>query len=132
MDGAVVQKNAVVGAGALVSPGKVVAAGTFWAGVPAVQQQALTADEISAFSMFAAENVELALVHAEESSKTWQQIEIESDNRSQLQDRSTEYYRRETEEQLQHRAGEFENHMIPGRIFETNISARSKEAAIDK
>ncbi len=45
MDGAVVEDDAIVAAGALVTPGKRVEAGQLWAGRPARHVRDLTADE---------------------------------------------------------------------------------------
>lgn len=45
MDGARVEKHAMVAAGALVTPGKVVASGELWGGVPAVFMRKLTVKE---------------------------------------------------------------------------------------
>ena len=47
LDGAVVQSRAMVAAGALVSPGKVVESGWLWAGVPARPVRKLTEDELN-------------------------------------------------------------------------------------
>ncbi len=47
LDGAVVQSRAMVAAGALVSPGKVVETGWLWAGVPARPVRKLTEDELA-------------------------------------------------------------------------------------
>ncbi len=47
LDGAVVQSRAMVAAGALVSPGKVVESGWLWAGVPAKPVRKLTEDELA-------------------------------------------------------------------------------------
>lgn len=46
MDGAVVEKHAMVAAGAVVSPSKVVKSGELWAGVPAKKVRDVTAEEI--------------------------------------------------------------------------------------
>lgn len=46
MDGAVVRRHAMVAAGALVTPGKIVPGGELWAGSPARKMRDLTAAEI--------------------------------------------------------------------------------------
>ena len=98
MDGAVVQKHAMVAAGALVSRGKIVPTGQLWSGVPAIFERALTAEEISNIVVIGAENTELAVQHALESEKTWQMIEHEETEHEQILDRNPDYYKRLTEE----------------------------------
>lgn len=132
MDGAVVERHAVVAPGAVVSPGKVVAAKTLFAGVPATLVRALTAEEIAAQTLLVQENATLAAVHAEEQGKSWQAIESEELLREQVQERNTEYYRRVDEQELQQKAGEVENHTVPGRIFDSAISARTHPLSVDK
>ncbi len=130
MDGAVVEKGAVVAAGSLVAQGKRVTAGTLFAGVPAVMQRVLTPAELSANSLLVAENAELATIHAKEQAKTWQMIETESFEQEQVDERNQEYYRRLTPEKLQERNGEVENHMFPGRVFDTPVSARTHPTSV--
>ncbi|MFX4222504.1 MAG: gamma carbonic anhydrase family protein [Thalassobaculum sp.] len=47
LDGAVVQRHAMVAAGALVTPGKVVPTGELWAGSPARKMRDLTDDDVA-------------------------------------------------------------------------------------
>jgi carbonic anhydrase/acetyltransferase-like protein (isoleucine patch superfamily) len=47
MDGSVVERNAMLGAGSLLSPGKIVKSGQLWMGRPARYVRDLTADEIA-------------------------------------------------------------------------------------
>lgn len=119
MDGARVEKNAIVAPGSLVPQGKVVSSGSLWAGVPATFQRALSAAEISSLSLLAAENVELATVHAKENAKSWQTIEEEEYDHEQNRERNEDYYRRLTPDHLSQRLGEVEGHMVPGRVFDT-------------
>lgn len=60
MDGAVVERHAMVAAGALVTPGKVVPTGELWAGSPARKMRDLTADDIENIHTSAAHYCELA------------------------------------------------------------------------
>ena len=45
MDGAIIESDAMVAAGALITPGKVVKSGELWAGSPAKFVRNLTADQ---------------------------------------------------------------------------------------
>ncbi|MEQ9332370.1 gamma carbonic anhydrase family protein [Thalassobaculum sp.] len=55
MDGAVVQRHAMVAAGALVTPGKIVRSGELWAGLPAKKMRDLSTAEI--------DNIHASAVH---------------------------------------------------------------------
>jgi carbonic anhydrase/acetyltransferase-like protein (isoleucine patch superfamily) len=61
MDGARVQRHAMVAAGAVVSIGKVVLSNQMWAGVPAVYVRDLLPEEIEAIVEVAKENVEVRM-----------------------------------------------------------------------
>lgn len=60
MDGAVVESQAMVAAGALVTPGKRVRRGELWAGSPAKPMRRLTEDELAYFPESAAHYARLA------------------------------------------------------------------------
>jgi carbonic anhydrase/acetyltransferase-like protein (isoleucine patch superfamily) len=125
LDGAKVCKHGIVSAGSVVGQGKIVASGQLWGGCPAVYIRDLTAHEISSISTTASENLELATIHAEESSKTWQQIEEDEYIYEQTVYRNPHYYKRLTKQQMAHKLGEHENHLIPGRVLDARVSART-------
>ena len=60
LDGAVVETEAMVAAGALVTPGKIVRRGELWAGNPARKLRDLTEKDFETFRRIAAGYVELA------------------------------------------------------------------------
>jgi gamma-carbonic anhydrase len=60
LDGAVVESQAMVGAGALVPPGKIVRRGELWAGNPARKLRDLTEKDYETFKQIAAGYVKLA------------------------------------------------------------------------
>ncbi|NQW11101.1 MAG: gamma carbonic anhydrase family protein [Alphaproteobacteria bacterium] len=60
MDGAVVERHAMVAAGALVTPGKIVPSGELWAGSPATKMRELTEADFANFHRLAAHYVETA------------------------------------------------------------------------
>jgi carbonic anhydrase/acetyltransferase-like protein (isoleucine patch superfamily) len=59
MDGAVVARHAMLGAGSLVAPGKVVGEGELWLGNPAKKARMLTEAEIEALYYSAGHYVRL-------------------------------------------------------------------------
>ena len=63
MDGAVVEHDAMVAAGALLTPGKRVPSGQLWAGSPAKHKRNLTPEEIADIARSAAHYAELAASH---------------------------------------------------------------------
>jgi carbonic anhydrase/acetyltransferase-like protein (isoleucine patch superfamily) len=63
MDGAVVERHAMVAAGALVTPGKVVRGGELWAGSPARKMRDLTPEDI--------ENIHTSAIHYGELARSY-------------------------------------------------------------
>jgi len=63
MDGAVVERHAMVAAGALVTPGKVVRGGELWAGSPARRMRDLTSEDI--------ENIHTSAIHYGELARSY-------------------------------------------------------------
>ena len=59
-DGVVVESQAMVAAGAVVTPGKIVRKGELWAGNPAQKMRDLTEKDFESFRQAAADYVELA------------------------------------------------------------------------
>lgn len=66
MDGAVVESQAMVAAGALVTPGKRVKRGELWAGSPARFLRQLTQEELDFFPVSAAHYADLAREYRDE------------------------------------------------------------------
>ena len=60
MDGAVIESTGMLGAGALLSPGKRIGAGELWTGVPARKMRDLREEEIAFFKVSAGNYAELA------------------------------------------------------------------------
>ena len=123
LDRAVVSKHSIVGAGSLVPTGKVIPSGQLWAGVPACYVRDLSAAEIAGFSSSAFQLAEWAAVHQHECDKTWQTIEDEEEFLDQQNSRHPEYFQPLSDEMRSKNAGEVEGHQVPGRIFNSRISA---------
>ena len=66
LDGAIVEDDVVIGAGALVTPGKTLASGYLYTGAPARQRRALTEAEMAYFSYSASNYVKLKSEHIAE------------------------------------------------------------------
>jgi len=129
LDGATVGKQAIVAAGSVVGSGKLIPAGQMWAGVPAKFVRDVTPQEIDQIVAAALEDVALAGQHALETAKGWEQIEQEEYDYEQRVGRNEGYYRRLSPEGLSKKLGEIENHMVPGRILDSDVSARGYKKA---
>ena len=65
MDGCEIESEAMLAAGAMLTPGKLIPSGQLWAGRPAKYIRDLTADDLAGHAMGVAHYVELAKAHAE-------------------------------------------------------------------
>jgi len=115
--------NAKIAAGAVVAQSKVIPSGQLWAGVPASYQRDLTVDELEKMVSSIQEWKELAVEHAKENAKSWETIEDEEYNYEQRAYRDENYYTMLTPEEMSKAAGEFEGHTVPGRLFNSEVSA---------
>lgn len=77
LDGVVVEKNAMVAAGALVRQNTRIPAGEVWGGNPAKFLRKLTEEEMTFISQSALNYSNLAQVHAAENAKSFDEIEFE-------------------------------------------------------
>lgn len=75
--GAVVQKHAILTAGAVVGEKQVVASGELWSGHPAKCLRKLSEEEIGIISSTSVVHSELSVVHAIESAKTYEHLIME-------------------------------------------------------
>lgn len=126
-NGSKMEQKSMITTGSVLEPGSVVKTGEVWGGFPAKKLRALLPAEIEATSAEVAENVRLACAHAEESAKTWQQIEQDEYDREQESERSEYYYKRLTAEELSYKLGEQSGHMFPGRIFDSPLNEASQK-----
>lgn len=125
LDGAFIGKFSAIAAGAVVGPGKQIPSGQLWGGIPAKFIRNVSESEMQKLSAVAAENFQLAMLHASENSKSFDEIDEEAYDYDQRVQRSDYYYRQMSKEELAEKIGEFENHTIPGRIFDSDVSSRS-------
>ena len=79
LDGAVIESNSIVEAGAVVTPGTVVPSGELWAGAPAGKVRALTPEEIASIPQRARDTLQLAALHAIETSKDYKTVKEEEE-----------------------------------------------------
>ncbi|KAI3824306.1 hypothetical protein L1987_05761 [Smallanthus sonchifolius] len=91
LDGAYVEKNAMVAAGALVRQNTRVPFGEVWGGNPAKFMRKLTEEEIAFISQSATNYTNLAMVHAAENNKSFEEIELEKTLRKKFARKDEEY-----------------------------------------
>ncbi|XP_073152093.1 gamma carbonic anhydrase 1, mitochondrial [Henckelia pumila] len=91
LDGVVVEKHAMVAAGALVRQNTRVPYGEVWGGNPARFLRKLTPEEITFISQSATNYTNLAKVHAAENAKPFDEIEFEKMLRKKYARRDEEY-----------------------------------------
>ena len=80
--------------GAIVTGGKVIPSGQYWAGAPAVYVRDLTEKEIARITSTVKGYNSIALLHAEENDKSWETVEQELFDYEQRVRRNPNYYRR--------------------------------------
>ncbi|CAI9757954.1 unnamed protein product [Fraxinus pennsylvanica] len=91
LDGVVVEKHAMVAAGALVRQNTRIPCGEVWGGNPAKFLRKLTDEEIAFISQSATNYTNLAKVHAAENVKPFDEIEFEKMLRKKFARRDEEY-----------------------------------------
>lgn len=91
LDGVFVEKHAMVAAGALVRQNTRIPYGEVWGGNPAKFLRKLTEEEIAFISESAVNYTNLALVHAAENAKSFDEIEFEKVLRKKFAHRDEEY-----------------------------------------
>merc|ERR1712046_230487 len=96
-----------------------------WGGVPAKMIRELTSAEIASIKTTVAENIEMAKLHSDETAKPWQEIAQDEYDFEQEDGRNNYYYKRLTLSDMQYKEGELENHEVPGRVLDTEVSSRT-------
>ncbi|XP_027331586.1 gamma carbonic anhydrase 1, mitochondrial isoform X1 [Abrus precatorius] len=91
LDGVVVERHAMVAAGALVRQNARIPSGEVWAGNPAKFLRKLTDEEITFISQSATNYTNLAQVHAAENMKPFDEIEFEKVLRKKFARKDEEY-----------------------------------------
>ncbi|XP_074295197.1 gamma carbonic anhydrase 1, mitochondrial-like [Silene latifolia] len=91
LDGVVVEKHAMVAAGALVRQNTRIPSGQVWGGNPAKFLRNLTEEEIAFIAQSAANYTNLAQIHAAENAKSFDEIEFEKALRKKYANKDEEY-----------------------------------------
>lgn len=124
LDGATVKRGAMVAAGAVVSSGKTVPSGELWAGVPARMVRPLSQEELSALT--AGTEVEsflaLAQAHTEETSKSWEQVQADEEDRADRNRRSPHYFQPLNRDDSEFAQGLVTGQAYPGRVFDSPLN----------
>jgi carbonic anhydrase/acetyltransferase-like protein (isoleucine patch superfamily) len=119
LDGAVVEKNAIVGPGAVVTPGSVVKEGEYWLGSPAKMVRKVTSEERSAALETCLENLELARLHAFETSKDLAQLTKDEEAYEDVMYRDPDYFQPNEEAS---KKGDVLGQGTPGLIFDSVLT----------
>ena len=116
MDGSKIGKNSRLLPGAIVSGNKIIPSNEIWSGCPATLNRKLTEVEIKASEEANTMN-EIALVHATETNKSWQDVLLDEEDAYQVEHRQPYYYARKSraEHVKAYQAPEMASY--PGRIF---------------
>ena len=123
LDGAVVNAGAKIEAGAVVTPGTVVGSGELWAGSPAKMVRKLSDEEVASVDLAVEETMELAAVHASECAKTYEQVKEDEEEYYDKLYRDPDYFQPVSKGKKPH--GDFLGKGMPGRIFNTDLTAMS-------
>lgn len=79
-----VEKGAIVGAGALVTPGTTVPSGQIWAGSPAKFVRAVSAEEAAFLTRASEHMAALSTAHLVENAKTFEEVLADEDAREEM------------------------------------------------
>ncbi|KAF0895149.1 hypothetical protein E2562_006851 [Oryza meyeriana var. granulata] len=91
LDGVVVEKHSMVGAGSLVKQNTRIPSGEVWVGNPAKFLRKLTEEEMAFIAQSSTNYINLAQVHAAENAKTFDDIELEKMLRKKYAHKDEEY-----------------------------------------
>ncbi|KAL3760551.1 hypothetical protein ACHAWU_009512 [Discostella pseudostelligera] len=119
LDGAVIEKNAIVGPGAVVTPGTVVKEGEYWLGSPAKLVRKVTPEERHTAMETSLETLELARLHAFETSKDLAQLTKDEEAYEDAMYRDPDYYQPSEEAS---RKGDVLGQGTPGLIFDSVLT----------
>jgi hypothetical protein len=118
LDGCIINSNSVVAPASILKPGTQIPSGELWAGSPARKSRDLTSDEITNITTLAADTVTLALQHAIENAKSYDQV-LEEEELAEIE----EYMDPDDKGSLENQ----ENNSVlgqgsPGRVFRSTLS----------
>lgn len=123
LDGAAVDSNSIISPGAVVTPGTKVPSGELWAGSPAKKVRELSAAEIASINEKASNTVLLAVEHAKENAKNYEQI-LEEEELADIE----QYLDESAPRQPKYDPSDVQGQGQPGRIFRSTLS-HPEEAA---
>ena len=121
LDGSVVEASAYVAPGSIVTPGTTVPTGEMWAGAPAKSVRKLTADEIAAIVESADGTKDLAILHAVEMDKDYEQIAEDEEEYLDNLRRDPDYWARPKKGEAEE--GDVVGLGMPGRIFNDTLNS---------
>lgn len=127
LDLAIIRKHGVLAPGSLLAGGKEIKTGELWAGCPAKFQRTLSLAEVESIAVMAAEGVEVAALHTKDDKLNYLDLYNERDEYYQISNRAEYYHQRLTPAEMAHLAGDVEGHQAPGRVLNSNVSARENK-----
>eukprot|EP00559_Dactyliosolen_fragilissimus_P008702 CAMPEP_0184873112 /NCGR_PEP_ID=MMETSP0580-20130426/41659_1 /TAXON_ID=1118495 /ORGANISM="Dactyliosolen fragilissimus" /LENGTH=277 /DNA_ID=CAMNT_0027375977 /DNA_START=580 /DNA_END=1413 /DNA_ORIENTATION=- len=117
LDGSVVNSNAIIAPGSILTPGTKVPSGELWAGSPAKMVRKLTDDEIASITNSADDTYELATLHANECAKDFTQVVADEESYQDKLKRDPDYWQPEDAQ-----VEDIQGQGSPGRIFDSTLS----------
>lgn len=118
LDGCQVGSHSIVEPGAIVKPHTVIPDGQVWGGAPAKMIRNVTKEDIEAILHSAEDMAELAVLHAQECDKDYQQLAMDEDLYEDRMERSEDYWQRDQASQDDDVLGQGS----PGRIFNNALT----------
>lgn len=119
LDGSVVEKNAIIAAGAVVTPGTTVGEGQYWSGSPAKMVRKVSAEELASSAENTVDTLELARMHHFETSKDHAQIQKDEEAYEDATTRDPEYWQPDPNAKEE---GDVLGQGSPGLIFDTVLT----------
>lgn len=124
LDGAKVGKHCILTPGSVLGMNKEIPDGELWSGAPAKKIRALTKEELEFVQESPGDVLELALLHAEECAKDYEQVKKDDEDYQDSVERDPDYFQPTGVERAE---GDVLGQGLPGRIFNTTLTQERKE-----
>lgn len=119
LDGATVEQNSIIAPGSVVTPGTTVDEGQFWSGSPAKMVRKVSAAELASTAEDTLETIELARIHAYETSKDLAQLVKDDEAYEDATTRDPEYWQPDPNAKEE---GDVLGQGSPGLIFDSTLT----------
>lgn len=125
LDGSKVGKHCILAPGSVLGMNKEIPDGELWSGSPAKKVRALTKEELEFVQESPGDILELALLHAEECGKDYEQVKKDDEDYQDSVERDPDYFQPSDDDRNE---GSVLGQGQPGRIFDTTLSHPEKAA----